>query len=446
MKRICNNEQNALRLMLSKVRIIETLGLSVFLICCIACEKPSVQFTSALDYDKYLSSYKALSRTNALQELGFWQSRLTKDSINLIALTKIAGVYSNLFSLDGELQNLYTSEKLIKKSLQLSARNKDDYLRLLAHNYISQHRFREAKYLLDSAYSFPDNKRATELMMFDVLMELGEYQKADGLLGKLKNNSDYNYLIRLSKWSDHKGNLDAAIRYMERVKDLANAKGEISLKVWVYTNLADYYGHSGRLEDAYQHYLMALALDPDNAYAKKEIAWIVYAHDRNTVESNRILTAAYKDYKVPDVFLLKAELAKFDKNLPEAHLQEQHFLKALEVSDYGVMYNTQLAKVLIITEPVVALGLAKSEVESRATPATYADLAYVQLMTGDKEGALETIENLVVGKSFEPKLGYICALVYKANGVLDKIPALKLELQKSAFELGPVLMRDIEKM
>lgn len=419
----------------------------VLLVCFITCKQQNpAQFTSGLDYDKYLSSYERASSNNALKELAFWQSRLTKDSIDLIALDKIAAVYSTLFSLNGDVSNLYLSEKLIKKSLHLSARNKDSYLRLLAHNYISQHRFKEAKTLLDSAYSFPDNKQATRFMMFDVLMELGHYQKADVLLGKLKNNADYNYLIRLSKWSDHKGNLDAAIRYMERVKDLAAARGETSLKVWVYTNLADYYGHSDRLEDAYRHYLMALALSPENAYAKKGIAWIVYAHERNTVESNRVLNAAYKNYKTPDYFLLKAELAKFDKNLAEVHLQEQHFIEALQITDYGVMYNTQLAEVMIITEPVVALRLAKSEVESRATPTTYSDLAYVQLMTGDKEGALETIENHVVGKSFEPKLGYVCALVYNANGMLDKIPTLKLELQKSAFELGPVLMRDIEKM
>ena len=216
-------------------------------------KKESAKITSAEDYNKYLLA-KRISKDAALNELAFWQSRLSEDSINTIALSKLSGLYNTLFSQTGNILELKTAEKLTKKALQLSARDKDTYLRSLAHIYISQHRFKEAKTLLDSAYNFPDNKRATELMLFDVSMELGDYAQADEILGKIKNNSDYNYLIRLSKWSDYKGNLDAAIRYMEQAKTIAEAGGVASLKIWTYSNIADFYGHAGRLEDAYKHY------------------------------------------------------------------------------------------------------------------------------------------------------------------------------------------------
>lgn len=418
-----------------------------FLLLVIGCAREKSQkITSVLDYEKYLSSNEKPSIDAALKELSFWQSRLKKDSINLIALTKIAGLHATLFALTGEVSNLYISEKLIKKSLHLSARNKDSYLRSLAHNYITQHRFKEAKKLLDSAYEFPDNKRATEFMLFDVSMELGEYRKADAFLGKIKNNADYNYLIRLSKWSDYKGNLNAAIRYMEQAKTMAESGGQVSLKVWTYSNIADYYGHAGRLEEAYKHYLMALELQPDNAYAKKGIAWIIYAHEGNTAEANRILDAISKYHKVPDYFLLKAELAEFDENLSEVKNQEEKFIEALTLADYGEMYNTYLIELHAKKDPQKALSLAKLEVENRATPEIYQLLSYAQLMAGKKKEALVTLENYVTGKTFEPKATYITALVYKANGMLDMLPELKTEIEDAAFELGPVLMREIEKI
>jgi hypothetical protein len=134
---------------------MKNLIIFAFSLLLLGCAREKFQkITSAQDYEKYLASNEKLSINDGLKELSFWQSRLTKDSIDLIALNKIAGLHTILFALTGEVSNLYLSEKLIKKSLALSARNKDSYLRSLANNYITQHRFKEAKILLDSAYSF----------------------------------------------------------------------------------------------------------------------------------------------------------------------------------------------------------------------------------------------------------------------------------------------------
>jgi tetratricopeptide (TPR) repeat protein len=404
----------------------------------------SSKITSAADYNKYLSA-KETSKEDALNELTFWQSRLTEDSLNTIALSKLSGLYNTLFTLTGNISDLKTAEMLTKKALKLSARDKDTYLRSLAHNFISQHRFKEAKVLLDSAYSYPDNKRATEFMLFDVAMELGDYPLADEILGEIKNNSDYNYLIRLSKWSDYKGDLDAAIRYMEQAKTIAEAGGIESLKIWTYSNIADFYGHAGRLKDAYKHYLMTLELQPDNAYAKKGIAWIVYSSEKNTVEANRIIDSVSAYHMVPDYYLLKAEMAEFDKNTSEVKKLEEMFVSAADNKDYAGMYNTYLIDLFAKTSPEKALKLAEVEVTNRATPETYHLLALAQLKAGMKKEALITIEMYVVGRTFEPKAAYTKALVYKANNMSEKIPELKAELKEAAFELGPVLMQEVEK-
>ncbi len=402
--------------------------------------------TSPLDYDQYLNTYVSWSKESALSEIDFWQSRFEDDSTKIVELGKLAGLYTTLFSATGDARKLYRSEKLLKKAIEVSAREKDTYFRSLAHNYISQHRFKEAKVLLDSAYAFPDNKRETELMLFDVSMELGDYRAADSLLGKLKNNSDYNYLIRLSKWSDYKGNLDAAIRYMEQAKSIAESRGIKTLKVWTYTNIADYYGHAGRIKDAYNHYLKALELQPDNAYAKKGIAWIAYAWEGNTLEANRILDSVMKGHKAPDYFLLKAEMAEFDEDSSEEKKLRESFVNLVETGDYGNMYRTYLIELYAEINPKRALELAAVEVGNRTTPETYQLLAYAQLKMGNKEEALRIIEDHVVDKTFEPMALYYGALVFKANDLNVRVNELKKELKTASFELGPVIMRRIDML
>ena len=402
--------------------------------------------TSPLDYDQYLKTDNSLSKEVVQSEISFWQSRFENDSTKIVELSKLSGLHEALFSITGEVAELYQSEKFLKKAIQVSARDKDAYLRSLAHNYISQHRFKEAKVLLDSAYAFPDNKRETELMLFDVSMELGNYKAADSLLAKVKNNSDYNYLIRLSKWSDYRGNLDAAIRYLEKAKSIAESRGAEALMIWTYTNIADYYGHAGRVKEAYDYYLKALALQPDNAYAKKGIAWIIYALEENTSEANRVLNSIMEYHKVPDYYLLQAEMAELDEDPSEAKKLREKFVNTVEMGNYGKMYTTYLIELYAENDPKKALELSTIEVANRATPETYQLLAYAQLKSGNKEEALRIIEENVMGKTFEPMAHYYCALVYKVNDMHAQVANLKKELKTASFELGPVMMQKIDML
>jgi tetratricopeptide (TPR) repeat protein len=246
------------------------------------CQQKAEKITDSKDYNPYLITTSTPTKNEIQKDFEFWQKRFNNDSTHLMEMSRLSGIRAELFGITGDISELKTAEELIKKSYNVSARNKDSYLRSLAHNYISQHRFKEAQILLDSAYTFADNKRETEMMLFDVAMELGEYDRADTLLGKIKNTKDFNYLIRLAKWSDHNSNLDAAIKYLEQAKQIAEERDSRSLKSWIYSNIGDFYGHAGRLEDSYNSYLKTLELEPDNHYAKKQIAWMVYSSEKNT--------------------------------------------------------------------------------------------------------------------------------------------------------------------
>ena len=113
---------------------------AVLLISLISCNtKPEKAILQKEDYNKYLHTDKNLSLAEAQKNKDFWSKRIGEDSTKITGITKLAPVHNDIFNATGNVEELYVSEKLIKKALSLAAKNKDDYLRSLAHNYISQH-------------------------------------------------------------------------------------------------------------------------------------------------------------------------------------------------------------------------------------------------------------------------------------------------------------------
>lgn len=399
------------------------------------------------DYDQYLFNTHNDTQREAIAQKEFWSKRLRADSSGVGDLAPLAGAYELLFESTGAVSHLRAAEKLYRKGMDVSANDKDAFARGLAHNLISQHRFKEAYEILQETLEGPSNKHQTRLMLFDAAMEVGEYDKAYEYLNSVKNLSDYNYLIRLSKWSDYRGDLDNAIKFMEDAKAVAESRNSKPLKIWTYSNLGDYYGHAGRIEDAYQHYLKTLELQPDNAYVKKGLAWIAYSHDGNAEEAHRILDSIMVKHPIPDYHLFKSELYTSENDGISSKVYEDQFLSSvINNGDYGAMYNTYCIELWSDSQPAKALELAEREIGNRATPETYHLLALAQLKNGKSELALNTIEEHVKGRTYEPMAAFHSALVYKANGKTEELNELKAELLDAAFELGPVLMKRVEAL
>ena len=128
------------------------------------------------------------------------------DSTGVGDLGPLAGAYSKLFETSGDIQYLKDAEKVYKKAITVSSiKIQDGYKRALAKNYITQHRFKDAITLLEESYAGISNKHATELLLFDCYLEVGAYPRAEQILKKIENINQFDYLIRISKWSDHKG-------------------------------------------------------------------------------------------------------------------------------------------------------------------------------------------------------------------------------------------------
>lgn len=404
------------------------------------------QVTNAEDYKSYLSA--SLNKSDITSNVQKLTDKIDARPDQFTQLAKRAGIYTQVFDATGDISYLIKAENDLIRAIEITGRKFPAFLKSLAANYISQHRFKEALVLLKEAEANGEKLNGTKKMLFDVYLELGNYIYAEQYLEQIKNNSDFDYLIRLAKWEDHKGNLEEAIEQMEKATVIAEASNLKGIKQWSYTNLADFYGHAGEIKKSYNHYLKALELDPNDAYAKKGIAWILYSYENNPEAALSILDHVGTYYKAPDYDLLRAEIAEFknDKNLKAKSLAS--YKEAVSNAQYGEMYNKY--NVMLFTEdfdsPERAIEIAKREVDNRPTPQSYDLLAWSYFKSGNVEKANAIIEKYVDSQTSEPEVLYHIAEIYKAAGKADKVKPLKKELIASLYELGPMMEAKIKQL
>ncbi|AEM69176.1 hypothetical protein Murru_0119 [Allomuricauda ruestringensis DSM 13258] len=417
---------------------IQYIFLPLALLFLVSCQQEETEFkTSRQDYDHFLASEPVKTTSKYFQ---LWDNKIKSDSMQLLSLGNVASEYSRFFKGTGDIKYLKDAERPLKKAVEIAAVGKSGYLRALARNYISQHRFKEALELAKEARVLGSGVNETQRLLFDLHMELGNYDLANQYLDSIQNMSDFGYLIRVAKWNDHKGDLDTAIQFMEKATAKAESSKNKDLLLWSYTNLADFYGHAGRIEDSYNLYLRALRIDPQNAYAKKGIAWIVYSHERNGAEALRILDSIMKKNKSPKYYLLKAEVASFlNDDMLKVQALENYYRVVDNNKDYGDMYNAHNVDFLLsMNVEQSAFKLAQEEVNNRPTPESYGWLAYSLLYLGEEQKAMGVIEKHVIGATYEPAILHQAAEIYKANGKKERVSELKQELMEAAYELGPV--------
>jgi tetratricopeptide (TPR) repeat protein len=410
--------------------------------------KSEKQITNKEDYQSYLIEKENESLKKVKNEIDFWQKKYDAAPNQYTYLITLASLYSQKFEITGNIEDLYLAEKLLVDCNQRVKGEKAGIHRAIAKNYISQHRFKEALEHLNKAFALGENKLATEKMLFDVQMELGNYEEAKAKLTTILDFKDFDYLIRAAKWNDHIGDLDAAIQLMEVAKTKAESSKNVGLKVWIYSNIADFYGHAGRIQDAYNYYLKTLEMDANNMYALKGIAWIVFSHERNPQDALQIVDYIATQHSVPDLFLLKADIYEFSGNLAEKRNAINEYYASLEKNNYGDMYNKYNALLYaeIPGETNKSIVIAKKEIENRPTPESYDLLAWAYYNNGDFDKALEIIEKYTIGKSHEPLIVFHNETILKANNKLTKENSNKNDLVVSIYELGPNLETSIKKL
>jgi Tetratricopeptide repeat len=394
--------------------------------------------TDKKEYQEYLQNTENKKLTSNDIDIKFWQSKFEKAPNQEVYLSKLAGLYAQRFEILGNISDLYKAEKLLlevdKKVMGANAGIK----RSIAKNYISQHRFKEALTYLNQAYTLGENKIGTQNMLFDVHMELGNYKEAKKTLNKLTNFNDFDYLIRLAKYQDHLGELPKTIQLMNSAMKIAEESKNVGMQVWVYTNLADFYGHNNQIEKSYEYYLKTLKLDNHNYYALKGIAWIAFSHERNTDKSEEIIDFIVTKHNVPDLYLLKSEIAEFKGDKKASTIAINQYNKLITAHNYGEMYNKYNFDIWVHDSKSLdkAFSIAQREVQNRPTPESYDLLAWSYFKKGNTKKALEIAQLYTIEKSFEPNIIYHNSEILKANGIRVN-QDVKNDLLTAIFELGP---------
>jgi tetratricopeptide (TPR) repeat protein len=428
------------------LKIVSLLVFTIFTL--FSCKNIPSQITKTTDYEKYLNLKTNKSITFANNEIDFWQKKFDKAPNQISYLSSIASNYATLFEYTGNIKHLYKTEELLTKSNETYAYSKVSTIRSLARNYIAQHRFKEALMLANKALVIGESRKETQKLLFDVQMELGNFEEAIKNLNAFKDMKEYDYLIRIAKWNDHIGDLTTAITFMEKARTIAEKEDNKVLKIWSYSNLGDFYGHAGRIQESYDSYLKTLALDPNYSYALKGIAWIVFSHERNTTEANRIVEAIEKVHNTPDFYLFKSQIAQFEDNKTKELENKTAYFDMLKANNYGAMYNKYNVLIYADAKETAskALEIAKIEVDHRPTPDSYDLLAWSYLNVGENKKALEIAQKYVDERSFEPKVQYHLAMIYKSNNLTQKVKPIKEELQSSLYELGPNLEKKVNQL
>lgn len=403
------------------------------------------------EIETYLAteSFKASSGLeNTEKNIVFWKDKLASDPRSITYHAKLAGAYSSRFGITKDIQDLQKADSLYKKSYQLAGGQNIDNTHALAQLSITQHNFKEAQEYSFKALNIGDEKATSHLLLFDTMMERGDYELAKQNLDQIQNSSSFAYLIRLSKYKDYEGKLDSAIYYMEKAaKRIDHNPG---LRAWSRSNLGDMYGHANRVQDSYDSYLKVLQQQQTGGsylHSLEGIAWIAYANDENPKLATRILKFVDSQIHSPDVKLSLAEIAEYQSNDERKEKYLRAFVDEAGKPAYLGMYDAYLIEIAAteMNNYDWAMQLVEEELKNRPSPQVYDLKAWAYLHQGEAGIAFDIIENKVKGQTYEPVPIYHMAKIYKANGMDEEARKYFEEALAAGYELGPVTTREIKQ-
>jgi hypothetical protein len=413
-------------------------GLLTAMISC----KTKTNIANVKDYGAFINpAFQKVQLQKNESEIQFWNNKLLQDTASYANMVEVGFNTLAHFKLTGNVNDLAFADSLFYRSL-IKLNNKEASIYLaLTQNAITQHKFKEAEQFIYTAEKIGADAGTINLLKFDVSMELGNYLAAELCLRKINNKEkNFDYLIRQAKFEDYQGKAEASIATMEKAYALLKYSNKKSTQIWVTTNLADMYSHSGRIQDAYNMYVKSLQLDSANLYALKGIAHICFVHDKNTDEAERIFKFILSTTDAPDLNLNLAEISEWKGDIKAKNEYLHTFLAKIESNKrYGNMYNKYLVDVYLNDKLDIAKGLsiAENEMNNRRTPETYSWLALANYKANNIGLAMEIINKNVLNKTFEPHALYTASVVLsKTNKALSE--KLKVACKESEFELGPV--------
>lgn len=428
-------------------KVISFSLLSVFLF--IGCRQKE-KLVQEQDYLHYIQQEEPVKRamTDMETDIQFWTARLQRDTGNYVDQMQLANRWNRLFQLTGEMAYLQRADSLLNRVFHFLGKDDPEFLVLLSQQAITCHRFTQASWLLDQARVTGGAGHLVNLVSFDTQMELGQFKEANASLNRIADKESFDYFIRRSRWEDHRGNGKGAIEWMERAVGWAKERDLTALHLWGLSNLSDMYLHNGFPKKAVEGYREVLRQDGKYVHALRGLAWIAFSHDKNAEAAESILRYLQDQYKMPELYLERAEIKEWKGEHDSARVFRSAFIRKVDDSFQRPMYAKYLIDCFTEDSATLdtALDMALNERKNRATPETASWLAWCYFKKKNTREAVDLLKSQVEGMTFEPDLLLQMAMIYAEDGQQQKAKDILALCNGAEWEWGPLKQAEWEKL
>jgi tetratricopeptide (TPR) repeat protein len=202
------------------------------------------------------------------QDMIFFQRRIERDPTGALDLIRLGSLYLQRFSESGEEADLSSAETAARRSLANRAQRNEAAWQLLTTALIGQHRFIEARAAAVELVALDTENAVFRATLGEVLLELGEYERADSLFRPLRPRRYEAALTpRYARWLELRGKVGEARRLLEAARDEAFRRADaipVQQLAWYELRLGELALRYGATAEARRRLDRGLALVADD--------------------------------------------------------------------------------------------------------------------------------------------------------------------------------------
>ena len=208
-------------------------------------------------------------------DIAFYERRIAEDSFSAADRARLAALYLQRARETGSNEDYGRAERLAQASLSLrSAHNADTYAvlttaRLALHDFAGA--LRSAQFL----FAADTTDAGYRAQLAEVALELGDYQGADTLFGRIVAQTDKpTVAARIARWYEITGRSERARTVLRRTAASLTSRPDVPREqaAWFHYRVGELEMRAGRLESADSAFRRALAAFPTDYRALGALA------------------------------------------------------------------------------------------------------------------------------------------------------------------------------
>ena len=362
------------------------------------------------------------------EAVAFLEARVKADPDDFVAWNQLGDRYLGLLRTTGDDQYLGKAGQAAESSLRsIPLPQNTGALALRARAALAGHRFQEAKKAAEELAKLQPAKPGPRLILFDALLEYGDYEEAGKILDQLSREDapSVDLESRYARLALIEGRLDDARDHYTNGLKAARALGVPSPDVvsWYNLQLGQLAYRRGDWATAEQFYRSAATVAPEDAAPRDYLAELRAAEGK-TGEAVAIYEELIR--KTPRPHLLQA-LGDVYLAAGKADAAKEHHDRALaaymaSIERGEVHYQHHLAGFFTDSrkDAAEAVKWARKDLELRHSIHAWDALAWALYRAGDLTAAKEAIEKALATAAADAHILHHAGEIYLAAGDLER--------------------------